>query len=442
VSNCSGIKENISTKVKRREQLNESNWINKSVAYTKWVAPCRNCGRNDLRLLWKLPDSPLGDHYRLEKDKASQEELFSHSIADCESCGLLQLGEEPPIRDQYDNYLYKTSNTFGLGEYYKELANNISTKFLRSGDLVIDIGGNEGLLLKHFMHLGAKVLLIDPAPAAREAAENGIETMNVYFSEDLAETLMISIGQKAKVVTINYTLANIPNLDSLFSGILKVLEDDGIVSIITGYHPEQFQVNMIDYAGHDHLTFFSFEVLTNILERHGLKAIDVSRLEHKGGSIHVLAARSESSYETSHRTLMMGQREEWIWPNNILGIEKVRTRVEEQKTRVRRKLEKLAASKLKVFGVGASISTTYLINLFGIQEFIDFLVDDDINKIGRFSPMHSIEVKSFAMIQGHNIDTAMILSWQHTKVLTRRLRQSGFNGEVIIPLPELRSIHL
>jgi hypothetical protein len=376
-------------------------------------------------LLWKLPDAPLGDNYKSEEMEASQVQLFSHSI--CE---------------QYDNYLYRTSNTFGLTEYYKELAEDLSRKFMNANDLVVDIGGNEGLILKYFMQLGFNVLLIDPSPAAREALLNGIEAINDYFSEELARSLMKVRKQKAKLVLINYTLANIPNLDDFFTGVSTILDDDGIVSIVTGYHPEQFQVNMVDYAGHDHLTYFSFEVLCSILKRHGLSAIDVRRLEHKGGSIQVLAKRDLFTHKISYRTTMLKQREQWIWPNNLIGIRALQTRVEDQKMKLKRKLEEISLNGDKIFGVGASISTSYLINLFEVQEYIDFLVDDDINKIGRFSPLHSIEVQPFSIIKHSKLNTAMILSWQHTNVLTKRLIESGFRGEVLVPLPDFRIIHL
>jgi hypothetical protein len=319
------------------------------------------------------------------------------------------------------------------------VAESLFNSYLQPSSRVLDIGSNDGSFLTHFKSKGMEVLGIEPSSlAGKEAANLGIPTIRNYFSSELAKQLIEERHYVADLITINYTLANVSNVLDVLNGIESILSDEGVVSIITGYHPDQFAVNMFDYIGHDHLVYFSLSTLIKCCENANLKVIDAIRSENKGGSIQVIASKSTSNLSAQSRVQQILQREQWTWSDNA-NIFELQSRILTVESKVR---ESLSALDTKVLGIGASISTSYLINQFSLSEFISHLVDDDISKVGKFSPYYGLEVISFSNHLIQQCDTALILAWQHTNVLLNRLRTVGFKGRVLVPLPDIKWIEL
>ena len=393
---------------------------------------CRSCSSTNFNLLWKLKDAAYGDLFRESKEKAELEATQPFALGECASCKLLQLRDQTNLKLQYDSYLYQSKVTVGLNQYYQKISERISRSINLRGRRVIDIGSNDGSFLLYFSNSGLEVLGVEPAQTpAQNAEKSGIPTIRSYFSSELASEILKHYG-KAGLVSVNYTLANVPNINDFLIGTKKLLDDDGLVSIITGYHPDQFSVNMFDYIGHDHLTYFSFNTLRESLEQAGLRVVSAERNELKGGSLHVLAGHIESTKNVDPSINYIKQREDWIWRDNADGVLGIKSRVEVQKNLVQ---GLLSESSVKFLGLGASISTSYLVNEFEISEYIEFLVDDDNLKVSRYSPRFGIPVISFHDEKVRSYRNAIILAWQHTNVLMSRLAKSQFKGNVIVPLP-------
>jgi len=397
---------------------------------------CRWCGSANLSQLWQLQAAPYGDLFREDKGAAKSEKKHSFGISSCDLCGLLQLTDETDISGQYDHYLYQSGVTIGLNNYYNGIAKKILD--LRSGlptSNIIDLGSNDGSFLNYFFKLKYNVLGIEPSELpARTARSRGIETLNEYFNKSISEHLVKRYPNGVDVVSANYTLANVPNVRDFMEGIENLLSDTGMVSLVTGYHPDQFSVGMWDYIGHDHLLYFSLKNIKQIFDELGLEIYYARRSEYKGGSIHIIGGRKIKTLDTFRLGYIL-QREEWIWPSNEIGVANLR----EKTTLAKRKtLDLLATVNEAHLGIGASISTSYLINEFEIAENLNFLVDDDRVKIGRFSPYYAIQVIPFTHAKVRSCRNAIILAWQHTNVLLGRLKENGFKGSVLIPLPHPR----
>jgi SAM-dependent methyltransferase len=397
---------------------------------------CRWCGSWDISQLWKFQDAPYGDLFREDKSSAKSEMRYSFALSTCNNCDILQLNEKTDVLGLYDNYLYQSGITIGLNNYYIDVAKEILD--LRLGlptSNVIDLGSNDGSFLQYFSKLGYNVLGIEPSKLPARAARNlGIETINEYFNKSLSEHLLERFPHGVDIISANYTLANVPDVRDFMEGIVGLLSETGMVSIITGYHPDQFSVGMWDYIGHDHLLYFSIRNLSQIFAELGLEIYYACRSEYKGGSIHVIGGRKIKSLEKSRLGYIL-QREEWIWSSNEIGVANLMERTALAKKKTKELLENSSQVHL---GIGASISTSYLVNEFGIADNLSFLVDDDKMKIGKFSPHYAIEVVSFDSLKVKENENAIILAWQHTNVLLRRLKENGFTGNVLIPLPRPR----
>jgi hypothetical protein len=402
-------------------------------------AKCRLCLDPNIEFFWKIVESSHGDAFKDQRLEAISQEKVSLTLGICKSCGLLQILETFDIKSQYRDYLYKTSNTNALSNYYERLSRNLIYLYQFSkNDLIIDIGSNDGTFLKFFKTLGYSVIGIEPSTlTAHQANADGIKTINSFFDKNSVQEIL-KLG-KIGLISINYTIANVPNLEIFFENLIKIMNEDTIVSIVTGYHPDQFEVKMFDYVGHDHLSYLSLTSLSNLCKKFGLKIFSAERIEHKGGSIHVLLGRSSSRIESNSSVKQLIQREKWLDIENIEYHLQFKKAIKFNLNEVKEFIGRLGNTS--ILGVGASISTSYLIKTLDLGKKISYLFDDDLNKIGKFSPNYGIEVKPLSDIGEFKGKPVLLLAWQHTDKLLERLEECGYVGKIIIPFPKLKVIN-
>lgn len=412
------------------------NWIYSSSADKR----CRGCGSGDVIVTWSLSPSPYGDLFRLAESEARELEKIGLTLALCSSCQLLQLLEEVDTNVIYSGYLYQTGVTVGLPAFYARLAGQLASSLgMKEGDLVVDVGSNDGSGLTAFRELGMAVLGIEPASGpAKSAEKQGIPTIVAFLSRGLCEEVAQKYG-RAKLVSANAVLANVPDPVTFLRNLGEIVDESGFISIVTGYHPDEFAVNMFDYINHDHLSYFSVASMLQLSRRAGLKLISASRVEHKGGSIHFLLTSDRNSGIAADESIeKLLQREEWLGANLPEIVVSMTHRIDRVKQEIGRLIE--LSGEDQIGGVGASISTTHLLHQFDIGDRIATLYDEDVRKIGRYSPGFGIEVRDLSKAVERNGGVLLLLSWQHTSALLKRLEILGFKGSVVVPLPEPRVI--
>ena len=392
------------------------------------------CSFTDFELLWDLKNATYGDLFKENFEDALKVKFHPFVLVRCKKCRLLQLRDITNITGQYDEYLYSTKTTNALGDYYALTASRLSNEYeISPGSLILDIGSNDGSFLLEFKNLGMRALGIEPAkPASILANSCGIETLNEYFTKDTV-TKIISTYGPPKLISINYTLANIPNLVDFFNNLILLMNNETVVSIITGYHIDQFSINMFDYIGHDHLTYLTLSDLEFISTKFNLKLLNVARSEHKGGSIHVTLSLKSSHLKPRSSINQLIQREVWEKSKENIGVSDLKNRIDSISEETRNILKSFDGSP--IYGIGASISTSYLLNYFEINQYIKELYDDDANKIEKFSPGKGKKVFSINDLPKQSDCLAIILAWQHTNKILDRLKEVGFTGKIFIPLP-------
>lgn len=405
------------------------------------MTKCRSCHFENLNLLWKLEDGPYGDLFEENREDALDVNLQSLELGDCPNCGLLQLMEDPDIEQMHRNYLYRTALTVGLNDYYLDNLDFLVSKFNIKNMRALDIGCNDGEFMLALEEKGFEVLGVEPA--IKSIGANPEKRLNIipsFFDSNLAQEILDQYG-KFGLITVNFVLANVNHLHDFLLGIKKLMQPDSVLAITSGYHPDQFSINMFDYISHDHISYFSLETLTKSLSEVDLVVCDSYRSELKGGSLHVVAKTSNhhSLSQASKRSHYVKQREDWVWNGNSQEIQELMGRVSIQKMILDYEIQDIEEP---IAGIGASISTSYLINQFGLGSRISFLLDDDSSKWGKFSPLYGIPVLPFSNEKITEVRYAIILSWQHTNLLLNRLKANGFIGKVIVPLPHLRIFHM
>jgi hypothetical protein len=220
------------------------------------------------------------------------------------------------------------------------------------------------------------------------------------------------------------------------TNIARLMDENTILSVITGYHPDQYAVNMFEYINHDHLTYLTVESFGNLCEVLGLKIIDLNRSEHKGGSIQFVVSNMSSSFKIQSSVGQLQQREAWLGANTKDFTRKLELEIEKISLRLNQMLERMKIKYL--YGIGASISTTYLCNQFGLNAKITKLYDDDTNKIGLFAPGTGKFVEALSCLPNTAESGAIILAWQHSEKLIQRLNELKYLGQIILPLPNPR----
>jgi len=402
---------------------------------------CRICGSSTLELAWDLAPAPYGDLFCESRDAAQKLPSLGLTLVLCQDCELLQIMQEVDVEGISLEYLYQSSVTAGLGDYYQRLTNSLILNLeLRSSDLVVDVGSNDGTGLKPYLDAGIRVLGIEPSRRpALVSMDAGIPTINSFLNENSVNQALAEHGA-AKLVCANYLSANVPNPVAFFRNMRAMLAPGGVISVVTGYHPDQFAVNMFDYINHDHLSYFSVTSAVRLAEASGLLLTGAERVEHKGGSIHLLLRAAESKVIPEESIAKLIQRERWLGIGVLATYAALAARIEMASQEVHQLIG--AMPSLAVAGVGASISTTHLLHQFGIGSSVARLLDDDANKIGRFSPGFGIEVSPLKDLGQGEWQAALLLAWQHSDVLLSRMRDVGFTGSVIVPLPNPHVVHL
>lgn len=398
---------------------------------------CRACKKSDFISLFSFGMTPLANAF-LKKEQLDEQELyFPLDVYQCRNCGLVQLGHVVHPSVLFGNYVYVSSTSKVFIHHFVEYAKDIVSRFhLSKESLAVDIGSNDGILLKPFKELGVRVLGVEPATAiAIQARKDGISTEPEFFKVTLARKIVKRKG-KASVVTANNVLAHIHNLDEVISGINILLHKDGVFVIEAPYLVDFLQKNYFDLVYHEHLSYLSIQPLQQLFSRFSMEIFDIQKQPVHGGSIRVFVKNKEgrhpirssvAAYLRKERALALYEPKTWqVFAKKILNNKALLVRL-------------LTALKLKgktIAAYGAPAKGNTLLNYFGIgKEIIDFVVDDSPWKQGLYTPGTHIPVVSSEVLYQKKPDYLLILAWNFaSSIIDNNKKYSDAGGKFIIPV--------
>lgn len=400
---------------------------------------CRLCDSMRVVPAVKFEATPPGDIFVTKEEIGRLQERYPIDICLCEDCGSIQLLDVVNPKILYGNYLYQTSISLGLPEHFRRYADEVlAAVATKPGALVIDIGSNDGTLLRCFQERHMKVLGIDPAPAAVETARSiGVDTIQALFDRSLARKIR-SERRDVGIVTANNVIANIDALGDFIDGIRDLIDPNGYFVMETGCGTTLLEKYLIDVVYHEHLSYFTVKPLETFFRRHGMKIIDAYWIPSKGGSIRCFVQSDKSSSIPKPSVREMICMEDTKGIGTMEPCRKMGVFIKERKEGLVSLLNGLRAQGKTIAGYGASVGVTTLLYLFGLDKFMDYLVDDNPVRFGRFSPGHHIPVYSSEVLNKKKPDYVLILAWRYTDPIIKRheeyVRQGG---QFIVPLPEL-----
>jgi SAM-dependent methyltransferase len=401
---------------------------------------CRLCHSTELDLVLKLAPTPLADAYVPLSQAGEKQPVFPLDLFLCRRCGFAQLLDVVQARAIYLDYIYETVSSLGLVEHFDNYAAEVLGRICPpAGGLVVDVGSNDGTLLKGFQKRGMKVLGIDPArEIARRASAAGVETLPEFFTVPLAQRIRRERGPAA-VITANNVIANIDNLDDVVAAIRELLAPDGVF-VFESYYLGDLVKNMVfDFIYHEHISSFAVKPLELFFRRHGLELVDVLRVPTKGGSLRYTVQIAGGPRKVAPIVLELKELEARQELDRPACFEKFNARIENARQATLTLLHRLKAEGKKIAGYGASATTTTLIYHFDLGGLLDYIVDDYPAKQGLLSPGLHIPVLPSQAICDRRTDYVVVLAWRYYEPIMRK--HPGFaarGGRFVVPMPELK----
>ncbi len=397
---------------------------------------CLLCRSADLALALPLAHSAIGNDYL---PTAQPQQEFAQNLHLCRACGNCQIEDVVNPDILFRSYTYSTTSSLGLVKHFQTYAGEVAAAAgAEPGSLVVDIGSNDGSLLKAFKELGYRVLGVDPAvEIARRATGEGVETLPEYFTDKLAAKIKAGHGPAA-VVTANNVFAHSDKLPEMADGIRDLLRPDGVFTFEVSYLLDIVQKMLFDTVYHEHLCYHSVKSLVAFFAGHGLELVDVRRIPTKAGSLRGTVQRAGGPRKPSAE---LGRLVEW---ESITALHDPETwrdyarRVEVARDRFVAVLDRAKAAGKTVAGYGASPTVTTLINQFGLAGRIDFLVDDNPVKQNTFSPGHHIPVYPSEALYEKKADVVAVLAWNYAApIMQKHAAFAAAGGRFVVPLPHL-----
>lgn len=387
---------------------------------------CSSCGYDGLHQFLDLGLSPIADAY-VDKPDAPVD-MYPLQVAVCTGCRLVQLLEVVDARTLFGTgYSFYSSASWPLSRYHERYAAGVLSRY-GDGNFVVEVGCNDGDMLRHFAREKTRHLGVDPAsgPVAK-ARERGLDVIEAEFTARLAFEIRDEHGT-ADIIIANHVLAHVEDVASVLSGISRLLADDGVALIEVQYLPDLLTNNAFDLVYHEHRNFFSFTSLENAARRWGLRVVDASLTPRQGGSLRITLRHAVHSNFTSSYVDVLRSSEWWL--NSGLGAyDGMQGRVERVRTRL---LDCLHDAAGEIAGYGAPAKATTLLNVCGItSDDLDYVTDTTPAKQGRYIPGTGLQI--LAPDEGGIARTQLLLAWNYAHEIIKSHRK--FDVKWIIPIP-------
>ena len=356
--------------------------------------------------------------------------------------GHSQLNYIVPHNELYHaDYPYRPGITKEIIEHHTEQAKKNKQKYkLNENELVVDIGSNDGTLLKCYKKLNLNVLGVEPTNMADVASKDGVETIKAPFDLKIAKEVSKKYG-KAKLMTATNVFAHMSTLGSVMEGVMELLSDDGFFIIENHNMRDIIKHNQYDTFYHEHIRNYSFISLKYLFEMYNLKVVDADVVERYNGSIRVVVTKNKDVEEFCNiqrivqDELDFGILEKSVW-------DKFSNNIVKSKTGLVNLLNDLKKQGKSIVGNSCPARCSTLINYCDIgTDLIPYIAEQPTSfKLNKFLPGKKIPIIENSILFDEQPDYVLILAWHLSKPITEQLRQRGLKSKFIIPLPEVEII--
>ena len=385
---------------------------------------CRLCSSKNLELVVKLAPIPLAEKYTSADQPVETGEFYPVDLYMCRDCGHVQILDVIDSAKLWDDYTYHSGQTKGIVEHFQTVAENLIKRHQPvPGSLVIDVGSNDGSLLRQFKDRGFRVLGIDPArEIARKATASGIETIPELLTAELAQKIRAEYGP-ASVITAFNVFAHADDMNGMAANIRHMLAPDGVFQFEAQYLLDIVDKMLLGTIFHEHMSHHSLKPLQRFLERHGMQVIDVERVTIQMGSIIGTAQPVGGKRLVAPAVGELLALEEARHLDKPETVRQFRVRLDQLRLEADALVAKWKNQGATVAGYGAARSGPTLIVQFGLEKVIQYIFDDHPQKVNKFSPGHGIPVLPSTELLKRMPDYVVILAWIHAKKIVAANRE-------------------
>lgn len=405
------------------------------------LTKCRLCGSQDLATFLDFGDFPLAGAF-LKPEEVANEKFYPMGVQFCRSCTMVQVDTAVSADTLFKNYFYFSSAIGTLREHFAEFSDEIGKEFAVPGEsLVVEIGSNDGVLLRPLRARGIRCVGVDPATnVVNSIKEQGIRVINDCFTSSVARGIRRECGAADAVVS-SFSFAHIDDIHEVARGIDLLLSKDGVFIFEIYYLGIVIEELQYDMIYHEHMSYYTYRSLEKFLGAYGLEIFDIKRIPLRSGTLRFYARRvgsgkrPKTSAVERHRDY---ERSSGLWDEaTYLGFGE---RVNKTRADLMRLLGRLKSEGKSVIGYGASGRATTIMNYCGIDtRHLDYVVDDAPAKHGFLTPGTHIPIKPWPMGEGAPPDYALVFAWPFIEEIEKRRKEYlARGGRFIVPLPEVR----
>ena len=402
---------------------------------------CRMCNNINFNSVINLGKHPLVNSLISKKELQKKDLTFPLHVKQCTKCKLVQLVNIIDSNEIYKkvDYLYFSSDMPGLKNYFKPYAKDISKRFLKKNDFVLEIGCNDGIMLELFKK-NQKILGVDPATnVVLKALKKKIPVIPFFFDEIIAKKILKGWGQ-AKVIYGNNCIAHLNDLRDLMNGVALLLKKNGVFIVECNYWGGMVKNTNYSLIYHDHYSYFSLAVWEKFLKNYQMKVFDALVTPAQGGSLRLFICKDNRSI--TKRKIQLNKDERLSKLNHFNTCRIYKKNVNNLAKKLSRIVTNLKKDGKKIAGYGAAAKGMTILQTSKIgKKHLDYFVDDSPAKQGYFSPVEHIPIISRKEAQSKMPDYFIILAPNYSDVILKKEKQFLLKGgKFIIPKGNIKII--
>lgn len=392
---------------------------------------CLLCHQNKLVEFLNLGKQPLANKYPATEAAFKTEDFFPLAVFFCTNCKNVQLGTIVSRERMFEDYYYLSSVNLGLVRHFEQLAKNLS-----KAKFVVDIGSNDGILLKPLKARGVKAVGVDPSiNVGKIANDAGLTTLVSFFNDETAETIKKQYG-KPDVVVASSIFTHLEDPHQFIEAVKNLMTADGDFVIEVEYIGNILKDVQFERFYLDRIFYYSLTSLKHLFEAHGMYIADVEKIEPHGGSIRVTARNKGKSNVAPEKVAGLLKDEEVAL--NPKKLKEFKKKVETYIKAFRDKLVEYKKLKLKVAGYGAPARVATITNFGKIgPELIGYIIDDSPLKQNRWSPGMHIPIFPKEYLEKHRPNVLVVFAYEYFDDIKKKTKDGNYRYLIAIPPREV-----
>lgn len=409
---------------------------------TGHISRCQICNSDKLHLILDLGHQPLCDSL-LTKEMLNEPEItYPLRMVWCDNCTLVQIDYCVSGSEVYHPaYPYRSGITKELAQYQENMALSLVKKFnLVKEDLIIDVGSNDGTLLKGFKKGGVKTLGVEPTNIAKIANASGIKTIQAFFDIKTSRKIKKEYGTASLVVTTN-TFAHMQSLGEFIMGAYNLLKEGGVFVNETHYLLDVIKGGQFDTIYHEHLRTYSLHSLIELFKYYDFTVTDVERGDRYGGNIRVYATKGKGK-KVSPQVRKLLKLEKEFGLNKLETYTKFANRVKKARLEFMDFLIKYKKAGKQIVGNSCPARSSTLLNYYGVDaELLSYIAEQPTSlKLNMFLPGKHIPIVNNQRLIDEQPDYVVLLAWHYAQPIAEQLKARGLKSDFIIPLPDFKIV--